>query len=118
MSPYPPRTNGVLSALIEIVGYPDQGQFALAVAALAAAPAAHIRAVGLVVGRLEQTYLCTPGQAAHHYAQDCGPDPANGLAASGDDRPEPTSAAGRAGGCQTCTVSVPPRRALAGGLGS
>jgi hypothetical protein len=34
---------------------------------------------------------------AADYAQGSGPDPANGLAASGDDRPEPTSATGRAG---------------------
>jgi hypothetical protein len=55
---------------------------------------------------------------AADYAQDSGPDPGNGLAAPGEDHPEPTSATGRAGGCQTCTVSVPPRRALAGGRGS
>jgi hypothetical protein len=55
---------------------------------------------------------------AADYAQDSGPDPGNGLAAPGEDHPEPTSATGRADGCQTCTVSVPPRRALAGGRGS
>ena len=36
----------------------------LAVAAHAAAPAAYVRAVGLAAGRLEQTYLRTPGEAA------------------------------------------------------
>ncbi len=37
----------------------------LTVAAQAAAPAAYVRAVGLAVDRLEQTYLRTPDQAAH-----------------------------------------------------
>lgn len=37
----------------------------LAVAAQAAAPAAYVRAVGLAVDRLEQTYLRTPGKATH-----------------------------------------------------
>jgi hypothetical protein len=37
----------------------------LAVAAQAAAPAAYVHAVGLAADRLEQTYLRTPGEAAH-----------------------------------------------------
>lgn len=37
----------------------------LAVAAQAVAPAAYVHAVGLAVDRLEQTYLRTPGEAAH-----------------------------------------------------
>ena len=43
---------------------------------------------------------------------------ASKAAASGDDRPGPISATGRAGGCQTSTVIVPPRSAFVGGLGS
>lgn len=39
----------------------------LAVAAQAAAPAAYVRAVGLAVDRLEQTYLRTPGEATHQW---------------------------------------------------
>jgi len=34
---------------------------------------------------------------AADYAQGCGLDPATGVAAFGEDRPEPTSATGRAG---------------------
>jgi Putative glycolipid-binding len=37
----------------------------LAVAAQAATPAAYVRAVGLAVDRLEQTYLRTPGEGTH-----------------------------------------------------
>jgi uncharacterized protein len=42
-------------------------RLSLAVAAQAAAPAAYVRAVGLAVDRLEQTYLRTPGEATHQW---------------------------------------------------
>jgi hypothetical protein len=42
----------------------------LAVAAQTAAPAAYVHAVGLAADRLEQTYLRTPGEAAHQ-CYDC-----------------------------------------------
>jgi uncharacterized protein len=40
-------------------------RMALPVGARAGAPAAYVRAAGLAVERLEQTYMRTPGQAAH-----------------------------------------------------
>jgi hypothetical protein len=56
--------------------------------------------------------------AALRYVAHWRSERASKAAASGDDRPGPISATGRAGGCQTSTVIVPPRSAFVGGLGS
>ena len=62
-----PRLDGCLDVDLESSAMTNAlpvRRLGLAVAAQAAAPAAYVRAVGLATGRLEQTYLRTPGEAA------------------------------------------------------
>jgi len=62
-----PRLDGCLDVDLESSAMTNAlpvRRLGLAVAARAAAPAAYVRAVGLATGRLEQTYLRTPGDTA------------------------------------------------------
>jgi hypothetical protein len=62
-----PRLDGCLDVDLESSAMTNAlpvRRLGLAVAARAAAPAAYVRAVGLATGRLEQTYLRTPDDAA------------------------------------------------------
>ena len=71
-----PRLDGCLDVDLESSAMTNAlpvRRLALAVAAQASAPAAYVRAAGLAVDRLEQTYLHAPGEGAGEYYDYAAP---------------------------------------------